>query len=70
MDQLFDVRRLRALTLVDNYTREFLVIDIALNLRGDNVVATLAAEVQSDTLMNDELVCVRLLKPIRGPTFS
>lgn len=41
MDQLFDGRRLRALTLVDNYTRECLAIDIGQNLRGDDVVATL-----------------------------
>ncbi len=41
MDQLFDGRRLRALTLVDNYTREFLAINIGQNLRGDDVVATL-----------------------------
>lgn len=35
MDQLFDGRRLRALTLVDNHTRECLAIDIGQNLRGD-----------------------------------
>lgn len=40
-DQLFDGRRLGALTLVDNYTRECLAIDIGQNLRGDDVVATL-----------------------------
>lgn len=41
MDQLFDGRRLRALTLVDNYTRECLAIDIGQNLRGGDVVTTL-----------------------------
>lgn len=41
MDQLFGGRRLRALTLVDSYTRECLAIDIGQNLRGDDVVATL-----------------------------
>lgn len=33
IDQLFDGCRLRALTLVDNYTRECLAIDIGQNLR-------------------------------------
>jgi putative transposase len=42
MDQLFDGRRLRALTLVDNYTRECLAIDVGQNLRGDDVVAALS----------------------------
>ena len=40
-DQLLDDRRLRALTLVDNHTRECLAIDIGQNLRGADVVATL-----------------------------
>ncbi|VFR54247.1 Mobile element protein [plant metagenome] len=33
--------RLRALTLIDNYTRECLAIDIGQNLRGGDVVTTL-----------------------------
>lgn len=40
MDQLFDRRRLRALTLVDNYSRECLAIDIGQSLRGDNPTRT------------------------------
>lgn len=40
-DALFDDRRLRALTVVDNYTRESLAIDVGQNLKGDDVVKTL-----------------------------
>ena len=40
-DALFDGRRFRALTFVDNFTRECLAIEVAQNLRGEDVVATL-----------------------------
>ena len=40
-DALFDGRRLRALTVVDNYTRECLAIEVGPNLKGDDVVRTL-----------------------------
>src|SRR3569833_4736640 len=40
-DALFDGRRLRALTVVDNYTRESLAIDVGQSLMGDVVVNTL-----------------------------
>jgi len=40
-DALFDGRRLRALTVVDNYTRESLAIDIGQSLKGEDVVDTL-----------------------------
>src|SRR3569833_770550 len=40
-DALFDGRRLRALTVVDNYTRESLAIDVWQSLKGDDVVYTL-----------------------------
>src|SRR3569832_506219 len=40
-DALFDGRRLRALTVVDNYTRESLAIDVGQSLKGDDVVNTL-----------------------------
>ena len=40
-DALFDGRRLRALTLVDNYTRECLAIEVGPNLKGEDVVRTL-----------------------------
>jgi putative transposase len=40
-DALFDGRRFRALTIVDNFTRECLAIEVAQNLRGEEVVAVL-----------------------------
>lgn len=41
-DNLFDGRRLRALTIVDNYTRECLAIEVDGSLRGEHVVAALS----------------------------
>jgi putative transposase len=40
-DALFDGRRLRVLTVVDNYTRESLAIDVGQSLKGEDVVNTL-----------------------------
>ena len=40
-DALFDGRRLRALTIVDNYTRESLAIEVGQSLKGEDVVNTL-----------------------------
>jgi putative transposase len=40
-DALFDGRRLRALTVVDNYTRESLAIDVGQSLKGEDVVRVL-----------------------------
>lgn len=40
-DALFDGRRLRMLTIVDNYTRECLAIEVDGSLRGEHVVAAL-----------------------------
>ena len=40
-DALFDGRRLRALTIVDNYTRECLAIDVGASLKGEDVVTAL-----------------------------
>jgi len=40
-DALFDRRRLRALTVVDNYTRECLAIEVGPSLSGEDVVAVL-----------------------------
>jgi len=40
-DGLFDGRRLRALTVVDNYTRECLAIDVGSSLKGEDVVNAL-----------------------------
>jgi len=40
-DDLFDGRRSRALTLVDNYSRECLEIEVGQNLKGFDVVAVM-----------------------------
>jgi len=40
-DALFDGRRLRTLTIVDNYTRECLAIEVNGSLKGEDVVAAL-----------------------------
>ena len=40
-DALFDGRRLRSLTVVDNFSRECLAIVVAQSLRGEDVAATL-----------------------------
>lgn len=40
-DALFNGRRLRALTVVDNYTRESLAIDVGQSLKREDVVNTL-----------------------------
>jgi len=42
-DELFNGRRIRALTVVDNFTREALAIVVDHRLAGEQVVATLAA---------------------------
>ncbi len=44
-DALFDGRRLRALTVVDNYTRESLAIEVGQSLKGEDVVRVLDAVV-------------------------
>jgi putative transposase len=40
-DALFDGRRLRALAVVDNYTRECLAIDVGQSLKGEDVIRVL-----------------------------
>lgn len=40
-DQLFDDRRLRVLVVIENYTRECLVLDASARIRGIDVVAAL-----------------------------
>ncbi|AHK68764.1 HTH-like domain protein [Burkholderia pseudomallei MSHR520] len=42
-DALFDGRRLRTLTIVDNYTRECLAIEVDGSLRGEHVLAALGS---------------------------
>jgi putative transposase len=49
-DALFDGRRLRTLTVVDNYTRECLAIDVGGSLRGEDVVNVLTRIAQSRAL--------------------
>jgi len=44
-DQLFDGRKIRVLTLVDNHTRESLVLHVAPRIRGGDVVRVLEAVV-------------------------
>ena len=41
-DALFDGRRLRALTVVDAFTREALAIDVDQGIKGEQVVAAMA----------------------------
>jgi putative transposase len=40
-DEMFDGRRFRALTIVDNFTRECLAIKVAPSLRGENLTTAL-----------------------------
>jgi putative transposase len=40
-DSLFDGRRLRALTVADNYTREYLAIAVDQGIKGEQVVEVL-----------------------------
>jgi putative transposase len=40
-DALFDCRRFRGLTVVDNFSRECLAIEVGQSLKGEDVVATL-----------------------------
>jgi len=41
VDALFDGRRLRALTIIDNYTCESLAIEVGQSLKGTDVAAVL-----------------------------
>ncbi len=40
-DNLFNGRRIRALTVVDNFSRECVAIEVGQGLRGDDVVAVM-----------------------------
>ncbi len=42
-DQLFNGRRIRALTIVDNFSRECLAIPVAHSIKGEDVVMTMNA---------------------------
>ena len=41
-DELFDGRRIRLLTIVDNFTRESLAIKVAASIKGEAVVVVTA----------------------------
>jgi putative transposase len=40
-DQLFDGRKIRALTIVDNYSRQCMAIHVGQSLKADDVVAVM-----------------------------
>lgn len=40
-DHLFDDRKIRALTIVDNYSRQCVAIHVGQSLKGDDVVAVM-----------------------------
>jgi len=54
-DALFDGRKIRALTLVDNYSRQCLAIKVGQSLKGSDVVAVL-----EDLRMNEGIVPKRI----------
>lgn len=63
---LFDGRRLRTLTIVDNYTRECLAIEVGQSLKGEHVVEALTritamrghpATIKVDNVLNASGMC-------------
>ena len=62
-DQLFDGRRFRLLTLVDNFTRESLAIRVGQQLTSDDVVATLEA------IRNERGAVPKSIRVDNGPEF-
>ena len=62
-DALFDGRRLRALTVVDQYTRECLAIEVGQSLRGEDVVAVMQA-------IAAERGAPRVIRTEQGPEFT
>jgi len=61
-DALLDGRRLRTLTIVDNYTRECLAIEVGAALRGEDVVTAL-------TRLSQERALPRYIKTDNGSEF-
>ena len=61
-DELFDGRRIRLLTIVDNFTRESLAIEVAEHIGGQKVV---------DVLMwlGEERILPRVIRLDNGPEF-
>lgn len=63
MDALFDERRFRALTVVDNYSRECLEIEVGQSLKGEDVVRVM------DRLRLAKGVVPKRIKVVNGSEF-
>ena len=61
-DQLYDGRRIRLLTIVDNHTRESLAIHVGHRIRGQEVVAVLER-------ISDEHGLPKVIQVDNGPEF-
>jgi len=72
-DQLFDGRRIRVLTLVDNFSRESLALEVAQRFRGEDVAGVLSEVVRQQgkpqcsesSWYRDAALLVSLLSPHR-----
>ena len=62
-DELFDGRRIRLLTLVDNFTRESLAIRVAASIRGQDVVEVLQR-------LREQRRLPRTIRVDNGPEFT
>ena len=62
-DELFDGRRIRLLTIVDNFTRESLAIEVAAGIGGQRVVEVLSR-------LNQERGRPRTIRVDNGPEFT
>ena len=62
-DELFDGRRIRLLTIVDNFTRESLAIRVAASIRGQDVVEVLQC-------LREQRRLPRTIRVDNGPEFT
>jgi len=62
-DELFDGCRIRLLTIVDNFTRESLAIQVAASIRGQDVVAVLQS-------LKEQRRLPRTIRVDNGPEFT
>ncbi len=62
-DELFDGRRIRLLTIVDNFTRESMVIKVAASIRGQDVVEVLQR-------LKEQRRLPRTIRVDNGPKFT
>lgn len=62
-DELFDGRRIRLLTIVDNFTRESLAIRVGASIKGDAVVEVLQR-------LNEQRRLPRTIRVDNGPEFT